>query len=539
MTAGLEYRVRSLQPDFRDDMLLEPLETVTHRQVLNDLWTVIYCWCHDQDNLPTDFESDFRIESVVRQVVSSSVVSVQHVVRKLDTKQVPYDGSAVNSKKLKTDDLFQLKKVKSPCLFPEEPLERQESVKGGEYVQVCGTCSGSSAVQCTVCGGSGVTQCNRCDGAGRITCSNCSGQGQVVVGGTSTRNCNSCDGEGTVWCPSCGATSQSRCANCTDGQMPCRSCQAQGKILYKPVLQSRLFTTRYHRLHCGSGWVEPDNSVALDAVRIGSHDWKDPYSAASSAELKDLMPEHLLSPTRRMIEGGLRPATKDTRDTGLRVELCAQYLYHIVVKHNSSHSEFFVGGCSNTVTPHIIPNVSGGLGNRIARWFARLFAALGLASGPTNRAYVEAVRSGVNHLSDTRQLGIQLKDLGTMVEVTPDGYRITPPTDDEELPYVNLSFDDTSPRHRTIQLSVTLGIAIREQLPDALAMNCSLQMGLIALEEDLDRAEERLVLVDRRPYDSANAAHINHICIMLLEEAERIRRHGQLLESTEITEELL
>nr|WP_236649800.1 hypothetical protein [Rhodopirellula sp. SM50] len=288
-------------------------------------------------------------------------------------------------------------------------------------------------------------------------------------------------------------------------------------------LDTRSTTLTRHRLYCKNGWVDDDSDVAIDSVLVKRKDWEAPRGEFDIQRIRDLMPGHLVAHAVDMIRSSLAPPSNSSCDSGLRVEVRAAYLYHVIVDQNDQKSEFFVSGCSNTVTPHKMPERSSTLSGRLVRGINGFFEATGLAArSTTDAAYVQAVKNGEVHLSDIRQVAADLRKLGAKATRTPDGYSITLPRAPKRHATVQVKFDYDSANNCIIHSAIFLCQADRHQFPRALALSRDLTVGCIALEESNDRSIESFYLVDRQPYGTVSAVHYYELLKQLLVAAYRI-----------------
>ncbi len=125
-------RVRSIQPDFTDDILEANQEVVTSRHTLNDLRAVIAHWCMLQDNLPDGFADTFRITSAARQVVPAVVIRAQRSSRTLVSNLIPFDGTPLSNRRFDSRNLFALSHITNRCEFPDGCNEKRIGADSGQ-----------------------------------------------------------------------------------------------------------------------------------------------------------------------------------------------------------------------------------------------------------------------------------------------------------------------------------------------------------------------------------------------------------------------
>lgn len=493
---------------------------------------MLLCWAHKRNDLPDYFCEEFKVVSAVRQIVSAVAVRTQKVERKLKAKIIPYDNGKINNRPIDTDDLFQLVPFTKLCEFPELTKKSSVLLPNGEKILVCESCGGAGAMECEVCNGSHSVMCTHCSGVGELECPKCEGLGEELQGGIDRVSCSRCMGIGIVECNKCHGTCLIECNACRDGTVSCDSCNATGKVKKVWVLSTRSSTAVRHHLYCQNEWISDDDKMALDSVLIQYHDWDNPYTGIEVAEIQRLIPDHLLKPAIDGVRESLTPPSKSRRDTGVRLELRALYIYRVIVKQNGDRSEFFISGCSNRVTPSIFPRKLNTIGSRFIRLIGRMFEIARLIPENTDELdYVEGVNSGDIHLSDSMLMAQTLREMGATVHLTTDGYDVLMggEAEDQDADYaINISFDYRHENELVVHSSILLGAANRNNFPNALNLNQTITVGFIGLVEEKERLLENFVLVDRRDYSTLSPFHFFYLLKQLVSEAVRIKTEDLL-----------
>lgn len=504
-------RVRSIQPDFTDDMLCADQETVSSRHTINAIHAVIWNWSLLQQDLPDGFADNLSIKSVARQVVPAVVVRVQRSSRRLVSDLIPFDGTKLSNRRFSTNDLFGLSEIVNPCEFPDTKTTMFELIEGNESLKVCDGCAGAGENLCTNCRGAGTLICKACRGGGQSECRYCRGQGQILVDGIETQRCGRCAGKGTAQCAQCAGRGGKDCTGCENGINKCTACNASGQMRLQWYLETATHTETYHRLVCRNGWVDEDHSVAKDAVLLRHHDWSDPQ-LISSTDTRAICPDVLVGAATTTINSAKREASDCHRDTGMRLEVRASFIYHVEVLHEGQVSDFFVRGCSNTVTSRKVRKKQKNLLGRLSEKYVVT---------DEERAYAEAVAQGRTFLTDTRGLGDDLRQREIELEISDTGYVI--PEDELANPHeIRLNFEYDRSNQPVLRTTIDLGAAERHRFPEYMAANQLLSIGMLGLLERNNRTSERLVLVDSRFYESMSAeAYFNALELMSFE-AQRL-----------------
>jgi hypothetical protein len=514
-------RVRTLQPDVNDEYFDDDAQSVSDRQVLNDLRLAITCWEPPRNQFSPFFLDEFAIHKAVRQIVTAVLVKTQKVRCKIIHKAIPYDGKELFDKPLPSN-LRELEKAKIELSFPEIAKEEQRQLNAGEFLTVCKACNGSCSFECQKCLGVGTKTCALCDGAGLTACSRCNGSGEVLASATTTRRCTACKGAGTRKCESCTGTGKINCdaAGCKAGSLECRSCLATGKMRNTTFLQIETFVKVDHYLHCKNGWIDPSSELSKDLMILRSETVCDGTRAVTTEMLRNVLPENLRLEATRIGRALAKEKTDYSWNLGSRYELRAGYVYHVIAKHLNEKSELVVSGCSNSVTVLQPPKQPKSLFKKIGRGIGSLMSG----NQVTNSAHVEAVRAGKAFLSDIALIGPALCKHGLKVSLSPDGYDVEVPDAPKGENRVVLQFNFDAAGQIILHCSVPLGNADRDCFPNALMLCNELPVGQIALQE-LNRGNvERFVLVNRQPYATTSVPHLAHLLSRLLSTAFSIRK---------------
>lgn len=504
-------RILSIQPDFADFMFDSEQEIVTARQTRNDLHAVIAHWCIEQDDLPDGFCDKFTISSMARQIVPAVVISVQRSSRKLISKLIPFNGSGLSPQRFDPSDLFALLKIDNRCEFPKSLTKTTQLIAGNETLKVCDDCGGAGANLCEKCDGAGTLKCTACSGGGQIACGSCRGRGEVLVDGINTQSCSRCYGRGTSRCQECLGKGASACTECVTGTVSCETCGATGKMRQQWYLSTLTNTQTYHHLVCRNGWVDGDHNVALDSVLLRFKDWPDPQYF-STDESRTVFPDCLSGAAKVCLNSIDFSSTDYEQSTGLRLELRASYVYHVETHFEGKTSEFFVSGCSNTVTPVKVIRRKRGLLGRITDQYA---------VSPEEREYARRVKAGDSFLTDTRGLENALRKQGVFLEISDTGYVISAETSASPAD-IHIHFDYDKANQPILRTTIELGPAERQRFPEYMAINQELSIGTLGLIERNNRSIERLVLVDSRFYDSVSFKTFPDVLQLLAGDAHRL-----------------
>lgn len=504
-------RVRSIQPDFTDDILEANQEVVTSRHTLNDLRAVIAHWCMLQDNLPDGFADTFRITSAARQVVPAVVVRVQRSSRTLVPNLIPYDGTPLSNRRFDSRNLFALSDITNRCEFPDAVATKSELIPGNEGLEVCEVCEGAGENSCANCNATGTLVCEACRGGGQVACSTCRGQGVILTGGTETRSCPSCSGRRTARCPSCSGNGSMSCSACKGGTIKCHTCLASGKMRKQWHLVTLTETDVYHRLLCRNGWVDDDHEVAVDGVFIRSRDWSHPEQL-SEVETHGLLPDCLAGASKICLKSVDFSSSSSEQNTGLRVELRASYVYYLETLQKKAVSDFFVSGCSNTVTPRKVARRKLGLLGRITDKFT---------VSSEEREHVHLVNAGEAFLTDVSGLGSALRKLGLNLHVSDTGY-IIPADTYSSSAEIQIHFQYDNLDQPIIRTTIELGAADRHRFPEYMVTSQTLSLGTIGVLERHNRAVERLVLVDSRYYASMSFTAYHYVLRLMAHDSRNL-----------------
>lgn len=507
-------RVRTLQPDCTDAMLLDDAEVITDRQILNDLRIVILCWTHARNDLPEFFDDEFQIKSVVRQVVSSVVVYTQKMRRKISHEAIAYDNEKLHESPLPTQNLFELEPIDQPFAFPSVPTKKRQRIEYNEMLCVCASCDGAGEIECKTCEGSAFLSCGNCDGVGEVRCSNCSGTGERVIGATRTSQCSTCSGKGSRTCSVCRGKGGVRCGDCQRGSVKCDVCAASGFMRNLCYLDTQTSTQIAHRLYCKNEWVDESSEIATDSVLMRHQNWKEAHRGVPRGDLRALVPAHLVVAAEDTIIESADQPTNTSLDSAIRVEARAAHVYHVVVEHNGQFSEFFVSGCSNSVTPHVMPQQSKKLFSRLTRM---------VAPRTTQTDFIRAVRDGHVYLADARMVGLLIEQSNVEIELDADGYQLTFPSLPTKYRDVEMGFFHDGRGRLVVQSSILLGDADRDYFPEALSLNQELIVGQIGLVELSGGAIEQFYLVDRQRYDTLSVPHYLYLLRKMLATASHLR----------------
>ncbi|GEM_PF-2120873 len=508
-TSRSPQRVRSIQPDFTDEMLDAGQETVTSHETLNDLRAVIAYWSLQQDGLPDGFADNFYVESAARQVVPAVVVHVQHSKRSLIQNLIPYDNSGLSEQRFNRRDLFALSDVDNRCEFPSSPTTEIEVIPGNESLKTCAECSGAGENLCEKCDGVGTHICRKCSGGGKVECLDCSGQGEIIVGGTETRTCGRCRGRGTTTCLPCSGKGNNDC-ECDGGTFECDNCAGHGQMRTQWHLETVTRTQTFHQLVCRNEWVDDDHKVAIDSVLLRYYDWAEPERFRVQDSRK-LVPDCLSKPAGKIIESLNLTPGEDELATGLRIQIQASYVYHVEVTHDGRVADFFVSGCSNTVTPRKVKRREQSVLSRVTDKYV---------VSQEESLYARAVSEGEIFLTDRRCLGLELRRLGIPLEVTDEGYCL--PADGFGGAEIRIGIGYDRSNQQILRTSIDLVAADRSRFPEYMAASQSLLIGTLGLLERNNRTFERIVLVDSRFYQTVSPAALQGILELMRKEAWRL-----------------
>ena len=505
-------RVRSIQPDFTDDMLETDQEAVTSRHTLNDLRAVIAHWCMmHHDDLPDGFADTFSVTSVARQAVPAVVVRVQRSSRELTSILIAFDGTPLSNRRFDARDLFALSEISNRCEFPTAAERDMELIPGNESLAVCDDCAGAGENLCGKCNGTGTQSCTACRGGGQIACDNCRGQGVILVGGTETRSCPRCSGRRTTLCPSCSGKGNSDCSECQGGTIKCKTCAASGKMRQQWHLVTLTRTNVYHRLVCRNGWVDSEQEMAVDGVLLRSREWPHPQQFSAVAT-QGVLPDCLSGASSVCLKFIDFSSSSSEQNTGIRIELQVSYVYHVETLHKKTLSDFFVSGCSNTVTPRKVARRQRGLFGRITDKHT---------VSPEEREHVRSVNAGKVFLTDTLGLGRELRRLGTQLQVSDTGY-VIPADTSGNLAEIQIHFDYDQANQPIVRTTIELGTADRHRFPEFMATSQTLSIGTLGLVERNNRAIERLVLVDSRFYSTMLLTAYHSVLQLMANDAHQL-----------------
>jgi hypothetical protein len=507
----MRRRVRSIQPDFTDDMLDARQEAVTSLHTLNDLRAVIAHWCMQQNDLPDGFADTFSVTSVARQVVPAIVVRVQRASRELTSTLIAFDGTPISQRRFDPRNLFALSEISNRCEFPTTAERKVELISGNESLEVCDDCHGAGENLCGKCEGTGTLNCAACSGGGQVACANCRGQGVILVGGTETRSCPRCSGRRTEACPSCSGKGSNNCPVCQGGTIKCKTCAASGKMRQQWTLVTLTRTQVYHRLICRNGWVDDGHDVAVDGVLLRSREWPQPQQF-SAVETQGLIPDCLSAAFRACLKSVDFSSSTSEQNTGMRLELRVSYVYHMETLHRKTLSDFFVSGCSNTVTPRKVARRQRGL---LARFTDKH------AVSPEEREHVRCVNAGEVFLTDTLGLSYELRRLGTLLQVSDTGY-VVPADTNASSAEIQIHFEYDRASEPIIRTTIELGPADRHKFPEYMVTNQTLSIGALGLMERNNRAIERLVLVDSRFYSSMSFTAYHSVLRLMVNDAQQL-----------------
>jgi hypothetical protein len=518
-------RVRTLQPDVNDEYFNDDAQTVSDRQVLNDLRMAIACWEPPRNQFSAFFLDEFTLQTVIRQIVTAVLVKTQKVRCKIIHEPIPYDGGHLFDKPVPSN-LQSLAEARIELTFPPTSLEARRPVLAGEFLSICNDCSGSGAIECPFCSGVGTKTCVPCDGVGRKTCNLCNGAGEVLQSATMTRRCMACNGKGTRKCGACDGEGIVSCdaVGCTKGNLECVACASSGKLRNRTFLLIETFVKVGHHLHCKSGWIDPTSELATDLMILRSETIPGNARGVTFEMLRSVFPENLRQDASRIIRGLAEDKTNSSWDLGTSYDLRVGYVYHVVANHLNENSELIVSGCSNSVTVLKAPKQSKSLFKKMGR------GIVGLLSGDqiTNSVYVNAVRAGKAFLSDFALIGPALRELGLEVSLNPDGYDVVLPNSPKGFDKVLVKFMFDAAGNISLHCSVPLGEADRDCFLEALMLSNKLPVGQIAVQEFNGRSVELFVLVNIQPYLTTSPPHLSHLLRRMLATAYHIRKSKYL-----------
>lgn len=150
--------------------------------------------------------------------------------------------------------------VKEPFVFPfdieNEALSLNQSkyyFPGLTYQETCNQCYGYQYVNChdQECNGRHKWNCTNCNGSGILICEYCGGEKTTdcpTCAGTTHVQCKRCGGDGKIndgflartifsafvkekVCGDCAGKGYLKCADCTNGKVPCKKCNGIGKVI--------------------------------------------------------------------------------------------------------------------------------------------------------------------------------------------------------------------------------------------------------------------------------------------------------------------
>ena len=515
-------RVRSLQPDVNDEYFDDGPETVTDRQILNDLRLAITCWEPPKNQFSSFFLDEFIVDSAVSRIVTAVLVKVQKVRCRIEHTAIPYVGGELFSQRLPRN-LQELPEARVELNFPPIAFQDRKRIEAGEFLSICEGCGGSGTIECPKCSGAGTKICDSCVGSCMEQCKTCNGTGEVLESATTTRNCNACGGEGTRKCRTCKGKGNHRCdaVGCNKGNLDCATCKSFGKLRNTTYLHIETFVKVKHHLHCKDGWVDPTSELATDLMILRAEKTFDNAKNPKSELLRSLLPANLRQDAGRISREVSEETTDDSWDLGACYELRAGYVYHVDASHLNTKTELIVSGCSNSVTVLIPPDQSEGFLKKLGRKISALFSG----DQVRNSLHVDAVRAGEAFLSDSGLIGSSLRKQGLEVSLNADGYDVVVPDHPEGNNHATLSFNFDTAGNITLQCSVLLGDADRDLFPEALMLSNEIPVGNIALQESSGGIIERFVLVNRQPYATASPPHLAHLIRLMLSTAFQLRKN--------------
>jgi len=270
-------------------------------------------------------------------------------------------------------------------------------------------------------------------------------------------------------------------------------------------------TSVYHRLVCRNGWVDDGHEVAVDGVTIRVREWPHPQQL-SSKEVQELLPDCLSGASKVCLNSVDLSSSHSEQNTGIRLELQASYAYHVETLQKSENSDFFVTGCSNTVTPRKVTRRRRGFFSRFTDKYT---------VSPEEQEHVRSVISGRVFLTDTLGLSHELHRLGTRPKVSDTGYIVPCNTNTNQVE-IQIHFEYDQANLPIVRAVIDIGNADRHRFPEYMAISQTLAMGILALREQNKGTIERLVLVDSRFYNSTAIKTYHSVLKLLASDAEQL-----------------
>jgi hypothetical protein len=280
-------------------------------------------------------------------------------------------------------------------------------------------------------------------------------------------------------------------------------------------------TAHHHEMLASEPWPLDFSRLVNDIDELLSCDLAWPSMVALPGFLTKKVPPHLRDAAATLCEHLLLDQDpKDGRTdrlTGLRLRLLGAYQYRVELQCHGVRGVAYVSGNSNNVLVDKVPS-------RALRWIEILlgwlnqvlgFVGLGDRSGPA-RSYLKAVGDDRAHVSDHLCTVPRLAEHGIDVVLTPAGYTLSIPSpapSHHKSPVLfHARIVANAVQETFLDTMCWLEAAHRDRFPDALARNHQIHFGRLAIADDPETAEERFVLVDRRPYDTTSTPH--YLCIL-------------------------
>ena len=530
-------RVGSLQPPMTLRDVGGTSVLCKNKVAYNDMLNLVRLWSRSVRELPDDFCEHVRVTAITRQPVTFLTVDVERIRRQLIGKDRPFDGGPLNPNRWPTQDLFELYPVASMS-FPGNRERVEVHLDGQEETNPCGICKGKGKNPCHRCTGSTTVPCTTCHGKAGIACGVCRGTGGVVKGGQTVEPCSACDATGLVPCAACEASGQVKCNACDgSGELSCGKCSGYGTLKRTWDLATEIWCDHRLQFLCPEGWPTVASNLVEDADVLQSHEWRSPGTPGISEEIEQEIPPSIRSAAdslcRTIVQDQQTIDPKSERLSGMRLEVRGTYLLRAKLSYENHSGTLVFGGTTNQVVWADPPKVRQTLLQRFFAGLNRIYSLFGLGeTPPLSHDYVRAVRAGQAHVSDPRCVVPALEHHGASVRLNSEGYTITVGASDDSGKSAEAVFEAriviNGMQETTLFTASYLGAAHRDRFPAALAINHRLRVGRVAIIDDPQTKEERFVIVDRRPYESIQTAHLACILIDLSTEIFAIRAEGAL-----------
>jgi hypothetical protein len=504
--------------------------------VFTALTNLLRVWAFGNSQVPAGFAERASVTAVSRQPVVYASVDLERCERQTQETFAPLpDGAPVDAADWPTQDVFALMPA-APAAFVITPQTRRVALPGRQEARQCVRCRGQGATHCGRCE-SGQVACPSCNGALRVACPRCGGAGSHL--GVSGRmiQCRQCNTRGTVQCDFCNRRGAVTCSACAgSGTISCDPCAGHGRVVRGWDMIEMRRTETHRTTHVARIWGNLDTAfeqseVVAERVYLNDRD-------APLIDLDRLAPEVPQAQISQLLRESLaahaaerRAGTATDRIAAVRVRLRGLFAYEVTVKYDGNDYTVLVTAGGAVIIPKRLPAARRGPIASVGRLFGRYFRALQTDETPgPQREFIRAVRGGRAHIADERCVVPQAAALlGVQAEVTEAGYccHVRTPGELTIAIGIDIRFElsDSDTCHLCVDLD--LGPAHRDRLTNALAASHSLPAGRLAVVNG-PKGEEILRLVDRHPYDTADAGQYAAVLRLLAIMARELRGRSDL-----------